>query len=122
MKLKFICLLTLFYLLAQNTSAQLKAQTAVVNGHLVDSKSKAPVPYAVIRIKNTGNYVMSDKNGDFVMQIPKMYWRNKEIKIEINAKGYQLNTIEFDTKKHKETNVFFIRLKKEKMLDTSKKK
>ncbi len=122
MKHKFILLLCSIFLFAYSLFAQLKAQTAVVNGHLVDSKSKAPVPYAVIRIKNTSNYVMSDKNGDFMMQIPKMYWRNKEIKIEINAKDYKLNTIEFETKKHEDAKVFLIRMKKVKVLDTSKKK
>ncbi len=116
MKLKVIILLFSFFLFAQSTIAQLRAHTAVVKGHLVDSKSKVPVPYAIIRIKNTGKYVMSDKNGDFEMQIPKLYWRNKEIKLEVKAKDYEPNFIEFDTKKHKETKIFLIRLKRNNLL------
>lgn len=109
----FIFLFFTVVFISQVGYAQLKAHTAVVKGHVIDSKSKVPVPYAIIRIKKTGKYVMSDKNGDFEMQIPKLYWRNKEIKLEVKANNYSSHFIEFDTKKHKETKVLLIRLKKD---------
>ncbi len=106
------CFSLVILLLITNISyGQLKSTNSVVKGHIVDSKTKAPIAYAIVRIPKTGKYVMTNNNGDFEMQIPRLYWRQKELKLEITANNYKQNLLEFDTKKHKETKVFVIYMK-----------
>lgn len=121
-KIQFVSFLYLIILLSNTAIAQLKANTAYAKGHLIDSKSKAVIPYAVIRIKNTGKYVMSNANGDFELEVPKMYWRQKEINLEIIAENYETKVLEFDTKRHKENKVFLVRLKRIYLLNKTNKK
>src|SRR5574343_80077 len=117
--MKKTIIFTLFFsliLFSNAIFAQLKSNTAFVKGHLIDTKSKSVIPYAVIRIINTGKYVMTDVNGDFELEIPKKNWRQKEIKLEIIADNYETKVLEFETKKHKASKVFLIRLKRIKMV------
>lgn len=104
-------LVVLFFLLGITpASAQFKANNYTVRGRVVDAKTKAHLPYALIRIKNTGRYIMSNANGDFEMPIPKSYWRKKKIVFEAKANAYKPNSFEINTKKQKKDDILIFKL------------
>lgn len=94
-----------------NVSAQLKANNNTLRGRVIDAKTKSHLPYAIIRIKNTGSYVMSNANGDFEMPIPKMYWPKKRIVFEAKANAYRSTFFEIKTKKQQKNDVLILKMK-----------
>lgn len=104
-------ILLVILLLSLQTFAQLKPNTHIVRGRVIDAKTKVHIPYALIRIKNTAQYKMSDANGDFELIIPYAYWRKKTIKFEAKANAYEVNSFEIETKKRKKNQVLILKMK-----------
>ena len=108
---KKLSILLVILLLSLQTFAQLKPNTHIVRGRVIDAKTNAQVPYALIRIDNTAQYKMSDANGDFELIIPYAYWRKKTIKFEAKATAYEVNSFEIKTKKRKKNQVLILKMK-----------
>jgi hypothetical protein len=92
-------------------TAQLKPYTDVFRGRVIDARTKAFIPYAIIRINNTGTYVMSNSNGDFELKIPYSYWRKKSIRFEVKSAKHRPNKFSIETKKRKKEDVFLVKMK-----------
>ncbi len=107
---KKLSILLVILLLSIQSFAQLKPNTHIVHGRVIDSKTKAHIPYALIRIENTAQYKMSDANGDFELIIPYSYWRKKKIKFEASSVNYKLNAFEIKTKKRKKNQVLVLKM------------
>ncbi len=108
---KKLSIFLLILLLSLPSFAQLKPNTHIVRGRVIDAKTKVHIPYALIRIQNTAQYKMSDANGDFELIIPYAYWRKKTIKFEAKATAYKVNTFEIETKKRKKNQVLILKMK-----------
>jgi CarboxypepD_reg-like domain len=109
--LKKISLIILLVFSLSIANAQLKPYTDVFRGRVIDAKTNAFIPYALIRIHNTGNYVMSNSNGDFELKIPYSYWRKKTIKFEVKSANYRVNNFSIVTKKRRKTDVVLVKMK-----------
>ncbi|MGN6569229.1 MAG: DUF5686 family protein [Flavipsychrobacter sp.] len=83
MKLKLV-LSNLFLLIALNLQAQ-----DIIRGKVTDAASKEPLPFATIKIGNSGQGTVCDLNGNFEVQLPP-----KVGFIEIRYLGYESRRIE----------------------------
>ena len=70
------------------------AQEIRIEGHVFDSKTKAPIPYVNLSILNTLKGTSTDEKGHFFMEIPEAFL---EKQVHISALGYEDYIIKVET-------------------------
>lgn len=83
-----------------------------IAGKIVESKTKAPVVFATIQIKNQNNGVITDEKGFF--RIPQIYFDNKDTLL-ISSIGYSSKEVPLEELKSNTLNVILLKSKIERL-------
>lgn len=97
---------TILLLLVLAFFFQAKAQQQFLEGRLIDAITKAPIPFATIKLKKYAMGVISNVGGDF--QIPLRY-RSLDDSITISCIGYQTTDFSLKTMNDSGVNVLELR-------------
>lgn len=76
--------------LITNKSAEKK--TVVVQGKLIDDKTKMPIPGAVVTVKGSKTTVVSNNSGLYLFSIPEEL-KTKDLQLQIMYQGYEKKDI-----------------------------
>lgn len=68
-----------------NSESNSNSNNVIVSGHIFDSKTKKPIPFATITIKNDAFGVISNEDGSFTLPVSK---KDTSIYIKIRCIGY----------------------------------
>ncbi|HHC79777.1 MAG TPA: carboxypeptidase-like regulatory domain-containing protein [Flavobacteriia bacterium] len=80
-------------------------QKEFINGRLINSKTKEPIPFATMRIKNKANGLISNFDGGF--KIPIEFQKNENI-LEISSIGYQSREIILSSLSIGQINIIYL--------------
>jgi len=70
------------------TTKSTEKKTTIVQGKLIDDKTKMPIPGAVVNVKGSKTTVVSNNSGLYLFSIPEEL-KTKDIHLEIIYQGYE---------------------------------